>query len=1352
MRNKTLSDARQQKLISGLSRRITRLSGLIQSTIATFEKHRIEIRGRFQENSITFEAEQRRKIQQATTSWDVAREQSFAAADRQTWSSIQREERVSKELGERFKLRTMQEKKSYEESQANLTRQYEERKPKPAQSLEKLVLALGSKQREATDVLDDYRTLVLSRNLSIPSFSDSDLTTELTKSPTTTAGWESIQALTTRIKDLDDRVRKTSIVRFSGSIAPWLIGVVPAILIGWFIFKNQPEPFYLGPSVGLGLAILLPLITIFALMSRMKRTMLGPYREMMQNFWSIQKKCDEVRSLAEKNCKAEQARMLSEYVSKQKQLANDYQSLCQKLEQTYATDRSTLVTEQAALRTTAATALDEKLLEVDRAQTPLFRRLQDAVRISTQQREAEFQTTLQESLQEQTRQIDRLSLRARQGTIAAHQRIDRDRVTFATAFPKWDDPVWLAGAWNRDANTTSFPIGQMHVELHGEMHGDYDTQSSERFDSATVFDDAHHLLGQGSTSGSTKHDASVHLSIPVCYDVMRHGTLSVIANRDHRDQASLVMQQLLARGVTSLPMGSLHMTIIDPEGLGRDFGWLMPLADADPRLVTHRVWTQSSQIAQQLSLLAYQNEEIIQQRLRDRYVNLIDYNADAGPMAEPFRWIVWVNFPFGLDEQSWKSLCTLFVSGPRSGIGVLLTIDPTQVWPAFADKSKVFEQGLSMEIKNEDTPANSPQESSTPTKAVGFLSDSIRGKYPIELESPPASDRLATIIESCKEGALKAGRIEVPFAQIATKQSEIGSGKSSDGLIVPLGIAGVGRTQMMRLGLGTAQHVLVAGKTGSGKSSLLHTLITSAALQYGPDELRFVLMDFKKGVEFQVYAHAAMPHADIIGIESRREFGLSALEYLDRVMTTRGEMFRDCGVQDVPSWCRVKPNEAMPRVLVVIDEFQEMFVEDDKLAQKSAMLLDRIVRQGRSFGIHMVMASQTLGGSYSLPRTTLAQMAVRIALQCDGADAMLILGEDNMAASRLRHSGQAIYNDAGGRVESNQPFQVAYLSSENHGAVLESINESVSNRSSSLRHPDPSTTTLGRQIVFEGHRPALWNKFDVERGWKSLENKDPQALSMVLGESLSIEPTIVKTLARQSGRNVAVVGSDDAIVANLVSSIWRGWYEQTDLTRVPQICFLDGSRAEDRFAAELRPNFQKHFTPTSIEQVGDLSKPIDDAHLYSDYRHCDAMLEWLAGELERRVATPDQPHRSFCFFVVNLGRFRELRRNDDFSFGSSIDTAAKPTAEATFTKLLREGPPLGLHTVVCSDSAGNLGRWIPRQGMRDLEVRILCQMSNNDSNTLIDSGAANRLEPHAVIYYDEIDGKILKVRPYRMDS
>jgi hypothetical protein len=100
-----------------------------------------------------------------------------------------------------------------------------------------------------------------------------------------------------------------------------------------------------------------------------------------------------------------------------------------------------------------------------------------------------------------------------------------------------------------------------------------------------------------------------------------------------------------------------------------------------------------------------------------------------------------------------------------------------------------------------------------------------------------------------------------------------------------------------------------------------------------------------------------------------------------------------------------------------IDEFQELFVEDDKLASQASLILDRIVRQGRSFGVHAILSSQTLAGAYSLPRTTLGQMAVRIALQCDTSDAQLIFADDNPAAQRLKFPGQAIYNDAGGRVE-----------------------------------------------------------------------------------------------------------------------------------------------------------------------------------------------------------------------------------------------------------------------------------------------------------------------------------------------
>src|SRR5204862_45436 len=91
----------------------------------------------------------------------------------------------------------------------------------------------------------------------------------------------------------------------------------------------------------------------------------------------------------------------------------------------------------------------------------------------------------------------------------------------------------------------------------------------------------------------------------------------------------------------------------------------------------------------------------------------------------------------------------------------------------------------------------------------------------------------------------------------------------------------------------------------------------------------------------------------------------------------------------------------LPRILLIVDEFQEFFTEDDKLAQEAALLLDRLVRQGRAFGLHVLLGSQTLGGAYSLARSTIDQMAVRIALQCSEADAQLILSKDNTAA-RLR--------------------------------------------------------------------------------------------------------------------------------------------------------------------------------------------------------------------------------------------------------------------------------------------------------------------------------------------------------------
>ena len=73
---------------------------------------------------------------------------------------------------------------------------------------------------------------------------------------------------------------------------------------------------------------------------------------------------------------------------------------------------------------------------------------------------------------------------------------------------------------------------------------------------------------------------------------------------------------------------------------------------------------------------------------------------------------------------------------------------------------------------------------------------------------------------------------------------------------------GATKLQHLALGKGTLQHVLIAGKTGSGKSTLFHVLITNLSLWCSPDQVEFYLVDFKKGVEFKCYATRRLQPAE----------------------------------------------------------------------------------------------------------------------------------------------------------------------------------------------------------------------------------------------------------------------------------------------------------------------------------------------------------------------------------------------------------------------------------------------------------------------------------------------------------
>ena len=191
------------------------------------------------------------------------------------------------------------------------------------------------------------------------------------------------------------------------------------------------------------------------------------------------------------------------------------------------------------------------------------------------------------------------------------------------------------------------------------------------------------------------------------------------------------------------------------------------------------------------------------------------------------------------------------------------------------------------------------------------------------------------------------------------------------------------------------------------------------------------------------------------------------LQRLDVELKARGEIYRELGCQDLAGYREARPEVPMPRVLLIVDEFQEFFVEDDKIAQEVTLLLDRLVRQGRAFGMHVILGSQTLGGQYSLPKATLGQMAVRIALQCSEADAHLILSEDNTAARLLTRPGEAIYNDANGMIEGNNLFQVVWLLGR---ATAKQYLEKIQEMCRELKHPEAAADRLRRQPA--GRRAA----------------------------------------------------------------------------------------------------------------------------------------------------------------------------------------------------------------------------------------------------------------------------------------
>ncbi len=824
--------------------------------------------------------------------------------------------------------------------------------------------------------------------------------------------------------------------------------------------------------------------------------------------------------------------------------------------------------------------------------------------------------------------------------------------------------------------------------------------------------------------GLVERPVSIERRFPVFYELgarkcllINGGSQPASASR-HR-----LFEVLMTRALRQLPAGKVTFTLIDPLGLGSNFAHFLKLQDFSDTLINGTVWTNRDQIKRRLRDAIEHIERVTQKYLRADYPDIESYNREAGEIAEPYRLICIADFPEAFDEEAVRDLTKIVQNGPRCGVHTVIYHNQS-VKPAYGinlDELKPFCQVLSFD----DSKA----------QLIGGTNPGTSG---LVLDPEPKPAQMKRLVDSFGAGAIEAMKVEVPFsmlASLAKLKAQRWSECSASGITVPLGPSGAKKALSISFDSKLSHNALVVGRPGSGKSNMIHVFISMVCDCYSPDEVELYLVDFKKGVEFKDYANSLLPHARVIAVESEREFGISVLRALDKEMTVRSELFKKAdAAENISEYRARQPDARMPRAVLIVDEFQEFFTKEDKIKSEAALLFDRIVRQGRSFGIHVMLGTQSLANS-GLARSTIDQIPIRIALQCSDADSRLILADDNVTARGLSRPGEAIYNDKAGLIEGNRNFQVALFGGAERKAQLAKLMEHVA---ASGWQGDPPR-------IFEGHESA---SLATCKPILHFNEQPPTAnLKVWVGEPVSLDDPVFCNLPAQAGRNMLVVSREEEQGTNIILAALTSLTAQLTAKNL-RIHIVDLTTADAPWAdfpEALRDNM-----PQDIDVYG---------------RHgMRELLPLLRTLVKERQAAGEEhsDNRSFAgprtvLAIIGAHRARELRLNDGggniFSFSQTPDETP-PDLATCLKEIVIEGPDQGVNTLLWLDSIANYERILDRRTLGEFGIRISGALSEKDSHMLFDNQIAAQIShPNRMVKYDDdVVGVYELFRPYAVGS
>lgn len=749
-----------------------------------------------------------------------------------------------------------------------------------------------------------------------------------------------------------------------------------------------------------------------------------------------------------------------------------------------------------------------------------------------------------------------------------------------------------------------------------------------------------------------------------------------------------LIHQLMLRLMHCMPVGIVEITAADPLRLGTSLDPFLSLLKVKRLFPEQRLLTRSDELENTLARLTDHVEDLLQNRFKGETKNWSAYNAANSGSPIPYKLLLIFGVPEQLTDKSLWYLGRLLEHGPVCGVLPVLTIDEdrledrkfTGLRTSIDKYSKRMDSIVPAEILSKHISEISAVEEQEfwpgPSELTDFLA-SIADRY--EQTSQFSKSLMDLWCNSDYWGHNAVQGVQVPI------------GWTADGEIVRFSIGGVN----------TEHHVLLAGRSGSGKSNLLHVLIHSLCHTYSPSELNIYLLDYKQGTEFSVYASPPLPQAKLVATESDPEYGVTVLAHLTEELEKRAQEFKRLSVRDYYEY-RESSAAELPRILLIIDEFQILFSEGHQVAEPAEKMLNQLLRQGRAYGIHVLLATQTLKGIQSLSMGQLiSQIGCRIALACSEEDSAMILGNSNWEASKLSSPPEGIINNSNGARSANRRFLIPFA---NRGQCKDHIAK-ITQIADQRGYCDSPKIFAGSQLP----------EMPLPDWFKS---KGHEAVQLHIGERLSFEAEPLSlTLVNRPSSNLLICGYNDAIHDGLLASILQSLDCQNGIGEI--IYFNGGSSVPEGASKYL--DGSRNRSASKHESVPSLN------------------LAEISGELQRirRIVIIDGLD-STKEFHSGLASFRPVKKDDS------------PSPQESLKAILEEGPLKGTFVIAfaanwkrCNSSCKDL--------LGFFEMRVGYCLNEDDAGSFL-SGALGRFKgletENRAVFADRLKNQISWFRPY----